>query len=72
MGVQVDEPGGDGQPSEVDRVGRPVLRPSADEHDPLARDPEVRADGRSAGSVVERGVPEQDVDHRSASAPDVT
>ena len=44
----------------------------ADRHDPAVVDRQVAVDGGAAGPVVEACVAQDDVDHRSASAPDVT
>ena len=73
MRVQIDEPGRDGEPAEVDLLGcRTVRDRDADRLDPVADDPEVTDDRRAAGPVVDARVPKQQVDHSRASAPDVT
>ena len=67
MGVDVDEPGRQRQPVEVDHLGTGVRRELArctDAGDAVAGDGHVGGSGRGAGSVDQRGAAQQEV-HRS-------
>jgi hypothetical protein len=72
MGVQVDEAGSDREPGEVEVLeSRAMARHAAEQSDEV-RIVNMQVDGRSAGPVVQARFAQDGVDHRSASAPDVT
>src|SRR3954452_11087854 len=64
MGVEVDEPGCDGESVDIDLVATGGLDdPLVHRDDPATVDADVATRGRATGAVVARRVADHDVDH---------